>query len=235
MRFDQAVAFEAGPVAGSGRRLLGKRGRYQGLTFWSPNVNIFRDPRWGRGQETYGEDPFLTGTIGTAFVRGMQGADPRYLKTVATAKHYAVHSGPEKDRHRFDARVSMKDMRETYLPAFEKLVKAGVRETMMAASTEDAVVQSVAADPTWPAGTSRVAASGVPNGYDGRPTIGSELGEDNADRPGCGLGEEIGTVEVGKQPSGLDISKKGEIALVTNRADNSISVKPLRRERRNEK
>ena len=77
----------------------GKHDLYQGLVFWSPNINIFRDPRWGRGQETYGEDPFLTGAIGTAFVKGMQGTDPRYLKTVATAKHYAVHSGPESTRH----------------------------------------------------------------------------------------------------------------------------------------
>ena len=82
-----------------------KRNLYQGLVFWSPNINIVRDPRWGRGQETYGEDPFLTGAIGTAFVKGMQGTDPRYLKTVATAKHYAVHSGPESLRHTFDARV----------------------------------------------------------------------------------------------------------------------------------
>ena len=78
--------------------------RYQGLTFWSPNINIFRDPRWGRGQETYGEDPYLTARMGVAFVKGLQGDDPRYLKVVATAKHYAVHSGPEADRHSFDVR-----------------------------------------------------------------------------------------------------------------------------------
>ena len=77
----------------------GQRARYQGLTFWSPNINIFRDPRWGRGQETYGEDPYLTARMGVEFVKGLQGDDPRYLKVVATAKHYAVHSGPEQDRH----------------------------------------------------------------------------------------------------------------------------------------
>lgn len=100
----------------------GKRGIYQGLTFWSPNINIFRDPRWGRGHETYGEDPFLTGRMGYQFVRGMQGDDPRYLKTVATAKHYAVHSGPESLRHEFNAKVSEVDLRETYLPAFRTLI-----------------------------------------------------------------------------------------------------------------
>src|SRR5919199_3452389 len=81
---------------------LGDRGRYKGLTFWSPNINIFRDPRWGRGQETYGEDPYLTARMGVAFVKGLQGDDPHYLKTVATPKHYAVHSGPESERHGFD-------------------------------------------------------------------------------------------------------------------------------------
>jgi beta-glucosidase len=100
----------------------GKRGIYQGLTFWSPNINIFRDPRWGRGHETYGEDPFLTGRMGYQFVKGMQGDDPKYLKTVATAKHYAVHSGPEPLRHSFNAKVSEVDLRETYLPAFRTLV-----------------------------------------------------------------------------------------------------------------
>ena len=96
---------------------------YQGLTFWSPNINIFRDPRWGRGQETYGEDPFLTAQIGTAFVKGLQGDDPKYYKVIATAKHFAVHSGPEPERHTFDAWPSEKDLYETYLPAFESLVK----------------------------------------------------------------------------------------------------------------
>jgi beta-glucosidase len=108
----------------------GRRGQYQGLTFWTPNVNIFRDPRWGRGQETFGEDPYLTGELGVAMVRGLQGDDPRYLKTAACAKHYAVHSGPERERHAFDARPTPKDLAETYLPAFEKLVRAGVEAVM---------------------------------------------------------------------------------------------------------
>ncbi|MHC4714483.1 MAG: glycoside hydrolase family 3 C-terminal domain-containing protein [Planctomycetota bacterium] len=93
----------------------GRRAQYWGLTFWSPNINIFRDPRWGRGHETWGEDPVLTGTLGAAFVRGLQGDHPKYLKAAACAKHYAVHSGPEKDRHHFDAKASRKDMWETYL------------------------------------------------------------------------------------------------------------------------
>ena len=108
----------------------GQHGRYQGLTFWSPNINIFRDPRWGRGQETYGEDPYLTARMGVSFVRGLQGdapdgtpLDPRYRKLDATAKHFAVHSGPEADRHAFDARPTRRDLYETYLPAFEALVK----------------------------------------------------------------------------------------------------------------
>jgi beta-glucosidase len=103
---------------------LGNRSWYFGLTFWSPNINIFRDPRWGRGQETYGEDPFLTARMGVAFVQGLQG-DPSapFRKLDATAKHYAVHSGPEADRHHFDAVVSERDLRETYLPAFEACVK----------------------------------------------------------------------------------------------------------------
>jgi beta-glucosidase len=109
----------------------GRRNLYQGLVFWSPNINIVRDPRWGRGQETYGEDPYLTGTIGTAFVRGMQGDDPRYLKTIATAKHYAVHSGPEPLRHAFDARPSETDFRETYLAAFRDLVVNAKAESVM--------------------------------------------------------------------------------------------------------
>ncbi len=100
----------------------GDRGRYKGLTFWSPNINIFRDPRWGRGQETFGEDPYLTSRIGVAFVKGLQGNDPRYLKVVATAKHYAVHSGPEPERHTFDAIASERDLQQTYLPAFRALV-----------------------------------------------------------------------------------------------------------------
>ncbi|MCM1027734.1 MAG: glycoside hydrolase family 3 C-terminal domain-containing protein [Roseburia sp.] len=108
----------------------GDRGIYKGLTFWSPNVNIFRDPRWGRGHETYGEDPYLTGELGKAFVEGLQG-DGEYMKAAACAKHFAVHSGPEALRHKFDAEVSQKDLWETYLPAFEKLVtEAGVEAVM---------------------------------------------------------------------------------------------------------
>lgn len=112
---------------------LGNRGRYAGLTFWSPNVNIFRDPRWGRGQETYGEDPFLTSRIGVAFVKGMQGDHPQYLKTAACAKHFAVHSGPEGDRHHFNAEPPLKDFRETYLPAFQALVQEANVEAVMCA------------------------------------------------------------------------------------------------------
>ena len=115
-------------------REAGEEGQYQGLTFWTPNINIFRDPRWGRGMETYGEDPYLTGQLGMAVVRGLQG-DPnaKVLKTHACAKHFAVHSGPESTRHRFDAQVSERDLRETYLPAFKDLVtKAGVKEVMTA-------------------------------------------------------------------------------------------------------
>lgn len=111
----------------------GLHGRYQGLTFWSPNVNIFRDPRWGRGQETYGEDPYLTARMGVAFVRGLQGDDPVYRKLDATAKHLAVHSGPEADRHHFDARPSRRDLYDTYLPAFEALVKEGDVDAVMGA------------------------------------------------------------------------------------------------------
>ncbi|RYF84285.1 MAG: glycosyl hydrolase, partial [Chitinophagaceae bacterium] len=96
--------------------------RYLGLTYWTPNVNIFRDPRWGRGQETYGEDPYLTSMLGDAFVKGLQGDDPKYLKAAACAKHYAVHSGPEPLRHHFDIDVSAYDLWDTYLPAFKKLV-----------------------------------------------------------------------------------------------------------------
>jgi beta-glucosidase len=108
----------------------GNRGQYWGLTFWTPTINIFRDPRWGRGQETYGEDPYLTSRIGTAFVKGLQGDDPENLKLAACAKHYAVHSGPEIHRHTFNAIVSKKDLHETYLPAFKALVDAGVESVM---------------------------------------------------------------------------------------------------------
>ena len=111
----------------------GQHNRYQGLNFWSPNINIFRDPRWGRGQETYGEDPYLTSRMGVAFVTGMQGEDPRYLKVGATAKHYAVHSGPEAARHHFDVHPSEQDLYETYLPAFRALVQEGHVSAVMGA------------------------------------------------------------------------------------------------------
>ena len=111
----------------------GDRTIYKGLTFWSPNLNIFRDPRWGRGHETYGEDPYLTSRLGVAFVKGLQGDDPKYLKTAACAKHFAVHSGPEGLRHEFDAQASPKDMWETYLPAFEACVKEAKVEAVMGA------------------------------------------------------------------------------------------------------
>jgi len=107
--------------------------RYQGLTIWSPNINIFRDPRWGRGQETYGEDPYLTGRIAVPFIKGLQGDDPKYLKTVSTVKHFAVHSGPEPERHTFDAVVSERDLRETYLPQFETGIKEGGAYSLMCA------------------------------------------------------------------------------------------------------
>jgi beta-glucosidase len=111
--------------------------RFGGLTFWTPNINIFRDPRWGRGQETYGEDPYLTSRMGVALVRGLQGDDPRYLKVAACAKHFAVHSGPERLRHQFDAEVSPHDLWDTYLPAFHALVKAKVEAVMCAYNRTD--------------------------------------------------------------------------------------------------
>ena len=108
-------------------------GRYQGLTMWSPNINIFRDPRWGRGQETYGEDPYLTAMMGVQFVKGLQGNDPRYFKVIATPKHYAVHSGPEPERHAFDAKSTERDLRETYLPAFRATILEGKAYSVMCA------------------------------------------------------------------------------------------------------
>ncbi len=111
----------------------GSHQRYQGLTFWSPNINLFRDPRWGRGQETYGEDPFLTGHLAVQFIRGLQGDDPKYLKTVATVKHFAVHSGPEPERHQFDAVVSERDLRESYLPHFATGIREGGAYSLMCA------------------------------------------------------------------------------------------------------
>ncbi|RPJ59587.1 MAG: glycoside hydrolase family 3 protein [Acidobacteria bacterium] len=112
---------------------IGFRGQNAGLTFWAPNINIYRDPRWGRGQETYGEDPFLTSRMGVAYVKGMQGDNPKYLKTAACAKHYAVHSGPEGLRHEFNVEPSKKDLRETYLPAFKALVTEAKVEIVMCA------------------------------------------------------------------------------------------------------
>lgn len=127
-------------ISSEGRALFnedlqsGKTGTiYRGLTYWTPNVNIFRDPRWGRGQETYGEDPYLTSKMGVAMVRGLEGNDSIYLKAVACAKHYAVHSGPEHNRHYFNATVSQFDLWDTYLPAFRELVtKAKVHGVMCA-------------------------------------------------------------------------------------------------------
>ena len=139
--FDDALLYEVFTAVSDEARVkhrlalaAGESGWYQGLTFWTPNINIFRDPRWGRGMETYGEDPYLTGRMGVAVVRGLQGPeDAPYLKTHACAKHFAVHSGPEADRHRFDARISERDLRETYLPAFKDLVtKGNVQEVMVA-------------------------------------------------------------------------------------------------------
>ena len=111
----------------------GQFGIYQGLNFWSPNINIFRDPRWGRGQETYGEDPYLTSIMGEYFVRGLQGDNPKYLKLAATAKHYAIHSGPEYERHSFDTDVTPYDLWDTYLPAFHHLVEKAKVESVMCA------------------------------------------------------------------------------------------------------
>ena len=111
----------------------GDHGIYKGLTFWAPNVNIFRDPRWGRGHETYGEDPYLTGELGCAYIRGLQGEDPEHLKSAACAKHFAVHSGPEAIRHEFDAKVSKHDLYDTYLYAFKRCVKDAKVEAVMGA------------------------------------------------------------------------------------------------------
>ncbi|MDZ7772362.1 MAG: glycoside hydrolase family 3 N-terminal domain-containing protein [Balneolaceae bacterium] len=131
-RVGEAISTEARAKFNLARR-QGNRGQYAGLTFWSPTVNIFRDLRWGRGQETYGEDPLLTGSIGSALVRGMQGGHPEYLKAAAAAKHFAVHSGPEAGRSSFDAAVSPRDLTETYLPPFEMLVNDAEVEGVMCA------------------------------------------------------------------------------------------------------
>ncbi|WP_082333792.1 glycoside hydrolase family 3 C-terminal domain-containing protein [Mangrovimonas sp. TPBH4] len=131
LRVSSAISDEARAMHNASKA-KGYFKRYSGLTFWTPNINIFRDPRWGRGQETYGEDPYLTSRLGTAFVKGLQGDHPKYLKTAACAKHYAVHSGPEKLRHEFDAKANPKDLWETYLPAFEALVNTDVEAVMCA-------------------------------------------------------------------------------------------------------
>ena len=111
----------------------GRRDIMEGLDFWSPNINIFRDPRWGRGQETYGEDPFLTGRMGVAFVTGLQGDDPKYFRVISTPKHFAVHSGPEPSRHSINVEVSKHDMEDTYLPAFRAAVIEGQAGSVMCA------------------------------------------------------------------------------------------------------
>ncbi|WP_303317234.1 glycoside hydrolase family 3 C-terminal domain-containing protein [Flavivirga abyssicola] len=138
--FDEALILKVGTAISDEARAkyneaikLNNRSRYAGLTFWSPNVNIFRDARWGRGQETYGEDPFLTSKIGVSFVKGLQGNNPDYMKAAACAKHYAVHSGPEELRHEFNAVVNKKDLFETYLPAFKALVQDANVEGVMGA------------------------------------------------------------------------------------------------------
>jgi beta-glucosidase len=110
-----------------------QRGQYQGLSFWSPNINLLRDPRWGRGMETFGEDPFLTGKIGAAFIRGLQGNDPRYRKVIGTMKHFAVHSGPEPERHSVDVKPSERDLRESYLPHFRMCVEESHVQSVMCA------------------------------------------------------------------------------------------------------
>ncbi len=138
--FDSDLAFRVSSAISDEARAMhnaakakGHHMQYGGLTFWTPNINIFRDPRWGRGQETYGEDPYLTSILGTSFVKGLQGDNKDYLKTAACAKHFAVHSGPEKLRHEFDAIATKKDMWETYLPAFEALVEDAKVEAVMCA------------------------------------------------------------------------------------------------------
>ncbi len=138
--FDEDLIFKVADVTSTEGRAKyhenirkGDHDIYKGLTFWSPNVNIFRDPRWGRGHETYGEDPYLTGRLGVAFVKGIQGNDPKHMKAAACAKHFAVHSGPEGERHSFNAIASQKDMRETYLPAFKDLVQEADVESVMGA------------------------------------------------------------------------------------------------------
>jgi len=132
-RVASAISDEGRAKYHAALRRNGYTAQYQGLTFWSPNVNIFRDPRWGRGQETWGEDPFLTGEMASAFVKGLQGDHPKYLKTAACVKHYAVHSGPERDRHIFNAVVTKRELYDTYLPAFKKLVTEAKVESVLGA------------------------------------------------------------------------------------------------------
>ncbi|MGC8803523.1 MAG: glycoside hydrolase family 3 protein, partial [Bacteroidales bacterium] len=136
--FDDSLIFKVATVISDEFRAKyndaiarGNRAQYFGLTVWSPNINIFRDPRWGRGQETYGEDPYLTARMGVMFVKGLQGNHPRYLKTIATPKHFVVHSGSEKLRHVFDVNVSEYDFLDTYTPAFEACVKEGKAYSVM--------------------------------------------------------------------------------------------------------
>ena len=138
--FDEELVWEVADVISTEGRAkynmqqkYGDHDIYKGLTFWAPNVNIFRDPRWGRGHETFGEDPYLTSRMGVRFIEGLQGDDDNYMKSAACAKHFAVHSGPEDERHSFDARVSAQDLFETYLPAFEACVKEGKVEAVMGA------------------------------------------------------------------------------------------------------
>jgi len=138
--FDDALLHKVGTAISDEARAkfnyaqkLGNRGQYFGLTFWTPNINLFRDPRWGRGQETYGECPYLTSRLGVALITGLQGDDPKYLKVAACAKHYAVHSGPEPIRHTFDAVVSQRDLRESYLPQFKAAVTEAKVESVMGA------------------------------------------------------------------------------------------------------
>ncbi|HKK63157.1 MAG TPA: glycoside hydrolase family 3 C-terminal domain-containing protein [Bacteroidales bacterium] len=138
--WDRDMIFEMATVTATEARAKyndfqakGKRGIYQGLTFWSPNINIFRDPRWGRGMESYGECPYLTGEIGTQFIKGLQGDHEKYFKVIATSKHYAVHSGPESSRHSFNAEVSERDFRDTYFPAFRKTIEDGKAYSVMCA------------------------------------------------------------------------------------------------------
>jgi beta-glucosidase len=131
-RFHETQA-QAASGAGAAPGAGGGFGRALGLDFWAPNINIFRDPRWGRGQETYGEDPFLTARMGVAYVTGMQGDDPKYYRTISTPKHFAVHSGPETTRHTVDVKVSLHDMEDTYLPAFRATVVDAKADSVMCA------------------------------------------------------------------------------------------------------